>query len=169
MWLHRKVYIRNLKSIDEGKEPSPSPDDLDLLNSNINNDMYQEHINESDDVINQDHDLFLIEDKTEDELNIIDAPEDDLPSNDKYRKYRFGHGHPQRLTHYAKLSDESKGLIPNMVPSLPRSDKGDRSYYCSTMLILFKPWRHGLDLKKKQTRTGTIYLTCMSLQSGNCN
>jgi len=31
--------------------------------------------------------------------------------------------------------------------SLPRCDKGDREYYCATMLTLFKPWRHGKNLK----------------------
>jgi len=31
--------------------------------------------------------------------------------------------------------------------SLPRFDQGDHEYYCSTMLMLFKPWRSGLDLK----------------------
>ena len=41
-------------------------------------------------------------------------------------------------------------MIPNFVGgSLPRCNKGDREYYCTTMLTLFKPWRHGKDLKKK--------------------
>lgn len=38
--------------------------------------------------------------------------------------------------------------IPNFVGNtLPRHDQGDREYYCSTMLALFKPWRSGLDLR----------------------
>ncbi|HXP51396.1 MAG TPA: AAA family ATPase, partial [Bacteroidia bacterium] len=38
--------------------------------------------------------------------------------------------------------------VPNFVGgSLPRRDRGDRDYYCTTMLTLFKPWRTGKDLK----------------------
>jgi len=41
-----------------------------------------------------------------------------------------------------------KILIPNFAGgSLPRCDRGDREYYCATMLMLFKPWRHGKNLK----------------------
>ncbi|KAJ2933931.1 hypothetical protein H1R20_g3132, partial [Candolleomyces eurysporus] len=39
-------------------------------------------------------------------------------------------------------------IVPNFLgPALPRRDKGDRNYYCMTMLTLFKPWRTGVDLK----------------------
>jgi hypothetical protein len=39
-------------------------------------------------------------------------------------------------------------IIPNFVGgSLPRCDRGDREYYCCTMLTLFSPWRSGKDLK----------------------
>ena len=38
--------------------------------------------------------------------------------------------------------------IPNFVGNtLPRHDQGDCEYYCSTMLVLLKPWRSGLDLR----------------------
>ena len=40
-----------------------------------------------------------------------------------------------------------KPCIPNFVGNtLPCHDQGDREYYCSAMLTLFKPWRSGLDL-----------------------
>jgi hypothetical protein len=40
-------------------------------------------------------------------------------------------------------------LIPNFAGgSLLRCDRGDREYYCTTMLTLFKPWRHGKNLKE---------------------
>jgi hypothetical protein len=39
--------------------------------------------------------------------------------------------------------------VPNFAGgSLPRCDSGDREYYCVTMLTLFKPWRHGKNLKE---------------------
>ena len=38
--------------------------------------------------------------------------------------------------------------VPNFIGgSLPRCDRGDREYYCCTMMTLFKPWRTGKDLK----------------------
>ncbi|KAF9050142.1 hypothetical protein BJ165DRAFT_1342536, partial [Panaeolus papilionaceus] len=41
----------------------------------------------------------------------------------------------------------NKMRVPNFVSSLPRADKGDIEYYSSTMLVLFKPWRSGHDLR----------------------
>ncbi|KAJ7916589.1 hypothetical protein B0H13DRAFT_1997314 [Mycena leptocephala] len=39
-------------------------------------------------------------------------------------------------------------MVPNFVGgALPRMDQGDREYYCTTILTLFKPWRSGKDLK----------------------
>jgi hypothetical protein len=47
------------------------------------------------------------------------------------------------------VSLSQKNLIPNFVGgSLPRCDRGDREYYCATMSTLFKPWRHGKNLKE---------------------
>jgi len=41
-----------------------------------------------------------------------------------------------------------ENVVPNfMGVTLPRCDQGDREYYASTMLTLFKPWRSGLHLK----------------------
>ena len=55
--------------------------------------------------------------------------------------------HPLYETHQVSIN-KSKNLIPNFAGgSLPRCDSGDREYYCATMLTLFKPWRHGKDLK----------------------
>ncbi|KAJ7830393.1 hypothetical protein B0H13DRAFT_1511601, partial [Mycena leptocephala] len=30
---------------------------------------------------------------------------------------------------------------------IPRSDKGDREYYCMSIMTIFKPWREPKDLK----------------------
>ncbi|KAF8176752.1 hypothetical protein K438DRAFT_1510921, partial [Mycena galopus ATCC 62051] len=39
-------------------------------------------------------------------------------------------------------------VIPNFLGgALPRSDKGDREFYCMTMIMLFKSWRSPTDLK----------------------
>src|SRR5882762_5975927 len=61
-------------------------------------------------------------------------------------KYPFLQNHPLHETHQVSIS-KSKNLVPNFAGgSLPRCDKGDREYYCATMLTLFKPWRHGKNL-----------------------
>jgi hypothetical protein len=62
----------------------------------------------------------------------------------------FKEGHPQCATHQAHMSRDDPLVVPNFLPNtLPRSDRGDREYYCCTMLTLFKPWRDGKDLKGK--------------------
>jgi hypothetical protein len=64
--------------------------------------------------------------------------------------YSFMPIHPQFETHRVRMKKEDELVVPNFIPNtLPRSDRGDREYYCCTMLTLFKPWRVGLDLKKR--------------------
>ena len=59
---------------------------------------------------------------------------------------RFISEHPLAETHGVRYLKTAR--IPNFVGNtLPRHDQGDREYYCSTMLALFKPWRSGLDLR----------------------
>ena len=49
-----------------------------------------------------------------------------------------------------KLLKDMDGWVPNFIGgALPRSDCGDREYYCSTVLSFFKPWRTGKDLKSE--------------------
>ncbi|KDR67901.1 hypothetical protein GALMADRAFT_42495, partial [Galerina marginata CBS 339.88] len=58
--------------------------------------------------------------------------------------------HPLYKTHKVQFDERKKNTVPNFVGgSLPRCDRGDREYYCATMLTLFKPWRSGNDLKDK--------------------
>jgi PIF1-like helicase len=60
----------------------------------------------------------------------------------------FQEGHPQSATHQAYMSRNDLLIVPNfLLDALPRSDRGDREYYCCTMLTLFKPWHNGKDLK----------------------
>lgn len=65
------------------------------------------------------------------------------------RRFPFLPGHPRYKTHTATCDFRRLStIIPNFIGgALPRSDKGDRSYYCMTMLTLFKPWRSPGDLK----------------------
>jgi hypothetical protein len=41
-------------------------------------------------------------------------------------------------------------VVPNVVGgALPRHDRGNREYYCCTMLTLFCPWRDALHMKQQ--------------------
>jgi hypothetical protein len=55
--------------------------------------------------------------------------------------YPFLKDHPLYHSHHVMLLDDIQGWVPNFVGgALPRSDCGDREYYCSTMLTFFKLW-----------------------------
>ena len=59
--------------------------------------------------------------------------------------------HPLANSHGTRCYSVGKEKIPNFVgPTLPRCDQGDREFYCSVMLTLFKPWRSGLELKMQE-------------------
>jgi hypothetical protein len=61
---------------------------------------------------------------------------------------KFEIDHPQHETHHARLVQDSFELVPDFKGGpLPRADKGDREFYCCTMLTLFKPWRTGKELR----------------------
>ena len=61
---------------------------------------------------------------------------------------RFCSQHPLSGSHGVKYIVNNAARVPNFVgANLPRRDQGDREYYCRTMLVLFKPWRQGTDLK----------------------
>jgi hypothetical protein len=85
-----------------------------------------------------------------------------VPKKDRIQgKYPFLQNHPLYETHLVSISASNK-LVPNFIGgSLPRCDKGDREYYCTTMLTLFKPWRHGKDLKK-MTSLGMMHSRIIS-------
>jgi hypothetical protein len=80
-----------------------------------------------------------------------DSSDDESESESSHQGkcYAFLPGHPLYETHYVTV-DETTEVVPNFAGgSLPRCDHGDREYYCTTMLTLFKPWRTGKDLKKE--------------------
>src|ERR1700683_2994904 len=52
--------------------------------------------------------------------------------------YRFLKDHPLHHSHHMALLDDMQEWVPNFVGgAIPRSDCGDREYYCSTMLTFF--------------------------------
>src|ERR1700678_3111244 len=66
--------------------------------------------------------------------------------------------HPLSDSHVIRRVKESLQCVPNFVgANLPRCDRSDCEYYCSTMLTLFKPWRHGTDLKNSEQQWDTAF------------
>jgi hypothetical protein len=60
------------------------------------------------------------------------------------------------------LLDDTQEWVPNFIGgAIPRSDRGDREYYCSTMLAFFKPWRTGKDLKLEDENWDHAFTTYM--------
>jgi hypothetical protein len=77
-----------------------------------------------------------------------DCDESSDESATVYDDHSFLSDHPQSDTHQVHVEKDNELIVPNFVGGvLPRSDCGDREYYCCTMLTLFKPWRSGKDLK----------------------
>ncbi|PPQ81451.1 hypothetical protein CVT26_007746 [Gymnopilus dilepis] len=66
----------------------------------------------------------------------------------EFKSKSFTSMHPLFLTHNVTFDPELMNVnIPNILGGgMPRSDTGDREFYCSSMLALFKPWRTGQDL-----------------------
>ncbi|KAF8234061.1 hypothetical protein L208DRAFT_1213495, partial [Tricholoma matsutake] len=62
--------------------------------------------------------------------------------------YQFTNSHPLYNTHHIKVGPDDDNIVVNFIgANLPHCDQGDRDYYCSTMLTLFKPWQTGKELK----------------------
>ncbi|KAF8883851.1 hypothetical protein BD779DRAFT_1389003, partial [Infundibulicybe gibba] len=74
--------------------------------------------------------------------------------------FAFTKDHPLYERYAIRVSRLKDTVIPNIVgATLPRRDQGDREYYCSTMLTLFKPWRSGFDLKMKDMSWDDAFLS----------
>ncbi|KIM72479.1 hypothetical protein PILCRDRAFT_81835, partial [Piloderma croceum F 1598] len=94
-----------------------------------------------------DVDADVDDEEEDDELDVMDELAEHVPKTD----HSFRPGHPQHNTHKAHMRREDSSIVPNFLPNtLPRSDCGDREYYCCTMLTFFKPWRSGKDLKSSE-------------------
>jgi len=64
--------------------------------------------------------------------------------------FKFLAAHPLQQSHGTQCVPENSAVVPNSKgATLPRCDQGDREYYTSAMLTLFRPWCSGHDLKTK--------------------
>ena len=75
--------------------------------------------------------------------------------------------HPLYSTHGIQPLALGCKWVPNFIgPSLPHSNKGDREFYCATMLTLFAPWRTGYDLKP-HNKTWDVAFIAFNFKQGH--
>src|SRR5882762_5085314 len=98
-------------------------------------------------------------DETEsDDGNDVDSDD----GSNRVAFHRFLKEHPLHHSHHVRLLEDVHEWVPNFVGgAMPRSDRGDREYYCSTMLRLFKSWRTGKDLKLEDQSWDDAFRTHM--------
>ncbi|KAJ6630458.1 hypothetical protein B0H10DRAFT_1774518, partial [Mycena sp. CBHHK59/15] len=101
-------------------------------------------------------DCRFASDNWENSLDISDDEDDIVLKNNKSENknlkadcHPFLQYHPLYLSHSVRCNFQKfDEVIPNFIGgALPRSDKGDREYYCCVMMTLFKSWREPSDLK----------------------
>ena len=126
------------------KVPKPSEN----LKSDIINETDEDNLVESDDESDEQSD-WLDSDTSDSDMDDNDHMEDNsmqpefVDADEQFLK-----DHPLHKTHIIQFDSRKTDFVPNFLGgSLPRRDRGDREYYCATMLTLFKPWRSGYDLK----------------------
>ena len=90
-----------------------------------------------------------------------DHDDNDQDMNASSTLLAFMPDHPQYLSHAVRLLPERCSfVVPNFAGgALPRCDQGDREYYCTTMLCLYKPWRTGMELKKQDQSWDSAFRT----------
>ena len=141
--------------IEEEQDPTLSDDELqDYDNYEEDEDAFEHAENNNLNISNGSVDTTSeCEKSAEDSGDDLDLFDHDDSSNESNKnsasKYDFLAEHPQHQTHIVKLMPEADGFVPTFVNPIPRSDKGDREYYCATMMTLFKPWREPTDLKSE--------------------
>jgi len=169
----KKMSTNASTDTDWVDEPGSSDDELDVISDSTSEvgDVYSTRVLQSnnEDEGTESDDTFVVADSESDDGTCISLDE---PTNNHCTEYsrdsadelNIGVGeipvekdeywhkllsqHPQSGTHMIHIRPDAQERIPDFVGGpLPRPDQGDREYYCSTMMTLFKPWRSGRNLK----------------------
>ena len=151
-------------------------------NGIYNEDMinYEDDIDkQTTDIDNIDESLIDIESDTDSENTVLF--EDGYEQEQNQRRHsliqvdHFQKEHPLHSSHVTHFNPSKTDVVLNFVGGpLPRHDRGDREYYCATMLTLFKPWRNGKDLKSEtsswhETFTSHNFTACQNEIMDNFN
>ena len=153
-YVHRPENLDDLSLYDwvstykRGKLPSPTKTKSSSVHAGSLDDEAAEG-----DATGGDHEEDIVRDEATDSDSDNDGnegrsgPSGNLAKNTAAKgMLRFTVDHPLFATHGLKCLPCP--LVPNFVgQTLPRRDQGDREFYCTTMLTLFKPWRVGTTLK----------------------
>jgi hypothetical protein len=119
----------------------------------------------TDDDISSDGDGVTILDDTDD-WNSDDEDAIIVQKNMEQQKAHIITSHPFLPVHKAAFRTHSvhcdfsklDKIIPNFIGgAIPRSDKGDREYYCMSIMTLFKPWRQPSDLKDNDSTWDQVF------------
>ncbi|KAJ7131995.1 hypothetical protein C8R46DRAFT_845303, partial [Mycena filopes] len=78
---------------------------------------------------------------------------EDMNGSDRDVRHLFIGRHKQRDSHGVSCDfSRLETVIPNfMGGAIPRADRGDREYYCMSIMTLFKPWRLPEQLKDQHS------------------
>ena len=151
-------------NIDDEDETTSAPSPT-LWNSNNTDDgAYESDVLQSGTLVYTDSDIDLSSDMEDDwdfgsdmdnahyngnerEEHVYADPNADAVRKSERIFFPFMDGHPLQDTHHVDCFPEIEEYVPNFTGTHPHSDQGDREYYCSTMLTVFKPWRCGKDLR----------------------
>ena len=145
-WMQMAVRFKSSKE----NKTTGSDDELDLIDQ-FSPDSPPVHPGPTVEPTEYDEDAL----ESEDELDLLAETEIEPietiikdSETEPGKGYHFLKDHPLYDTHKVKFDEKRKNIVLNFVGgSLPRCDRGDREYYCATMLTLFKPWRTGRDLR----------------------
>src|SRR6202020_259932 len=168
-WIQLARRVKIPKPTDK-HDNVESDDELDMIEPNTDIQHHEENTVQDDFVVSDTSSDESDASDESDELNIQDN-EHNVDSGNESNAYHsssetgteseastntenenidnlFLSDHPLHETHWVEFHKSYKNVVPNFVGgSLPRRDRGDREYYCATMMTLFKPWRSGKCLK----------------------
>ena len=127
----------------------------------------KENLEESTGLLGDEFDIGNASDDAEPDIDLASDAEgssEEEGANTRCRRgpntksMSFKKEHPLSDSHVIRYVKDNLQRVPNFVgANLPRCDRGDREYYCSTMLTLFKPWRRGTDLKNSEQQWDTAF------------
>ncbi|KAJ7758274.1 hypothetical protein B0H16DRAFT_1313890, partial [Mycena metata] len=126
-------------------------DDDDIIDPDYDKDA---GVEEDESVVFSDSDW-----ETDEEDNVIASKQKKRNLDSKPVRRSFLIGHPRHESHVVSCDlNKLSTVIPNFIGgALPRADKGDRNFYCLTMLTLFKPWRSPAELKDADSTWSQVF------------
>ncbi|KAJ7764348.1 hypothetical protein B0H16DRAFT_1310771, partial [Mycena metata] len=120
---------------------------------------YSDNYNSDEDVSDEQDILSCSDWDTDDDDETVYIKQAKIDKRRRIPNHPFLKDHPKFKTHCVAC-DFSKldSVIPNFIGgALPRADKGDRGFYCLTMLTMFKPWRSPAQLKSSDESWDQAY------------